>query len=246
MTTLFISDLHLCAQRPAITELFLTFLRGRAPQAEALYILGDLMEYWIGDEAMALPEHQAIIHGLTQLTASGVPVYLMHGNRDFLMGQEFMRATGCQLLHDPCIIDLYQQRVLLMHGDSLCTDDVDYIAFRKMVRDPAWQQKVLAMSVPERIELSRQLRQDSQVAMADKKPEIMDVNQQTVEAVMREHGVTHLIHGHTHRPGEHQFQLDGQTVTRTVLGDWYEQGSVLSCQADGWVLESLIPTVGPA
>ena len=239
MTSLFISDLHLCAERPAITKLFLEFLQTRAAAAQALYILGDLMEYWIGDEAMALPEHQGIVQGLQQLTANGVLVSIMHGNRDFLLGQAFMQQSGCRLLPDPSLIELDGQMVLLMHGDSLCTDDVDYIAFRKMVRDPAWQQKVLAMAVPERIALSRQLREDSKVAMAGKKPEIMDVNQQAVEQVMRQHGVRQLIHGHTHRPAVHHFELDGATVTRTVLGDWYEQGSVLRVQPGQWVLENL-------
>ena len=239
MTTLFISDLHLCAQRPAVMTLFLDFLRGRATHADALYILGDLFEYWIGDDAAADAEFAAVIAGLRTLTQTGVPVYVMHGNRDFLLGEEFTKITGCRLLPDPTLIDLYGTPVLLMHGDTLCTDDVDYQNFRRIVRDPQWIKKFLAQSRDQRNAVVRDLRATSKAAMAEKPPDIMDVNPAAVETVMRSHRVHHLIHGHTHRPAQHDLRLNGQPARRTVLGDWYEQGSVLECDAHGCVLESL-------
>lgn len=239
MSTLFISDLHLCAERPAITALFADFLRRRGATADALYILGDLFEYWIGDEAVSAEAHRPIIEALAALTGAGVPVYVLPGNRDFLLGAGFERATGCRLLADPTLIDLYGTRVLLMHGDSLCTDDVDYQAFRRMVRSESWRREYLAKSLAEREALSRRYRQMSKVATAGKRPEIMDVNAQQVEALMRQFRVHQLIHGHTHRPAQHLFNLDGHRARRTVLGDWYEQGSVLRCDARRWVLQTL-------
>jgi UDP-2,3-diacylglucosamine hydrolase len=239
VSTLFISDLHLSAERPAITALFLEFLRTRARQAEALYILGDLFEYWIGDDTAQQPEYQPLIAGLRELTAAGVPVRVMHGNRDFLLGSEFERQTGAQLLPDPSIVELYGEPVLLMHGDTLCTDDLPYLKFRQMVRNPAWVQMFLGKPVAERVVIVREYREVSKAATAAKKPEIMDVNPAAVETALRSHGVRHLIHGHTHRPAQHTLMLDGATVRRTVLGDWYDQGSVLSCDAHGCRLESL-------
>ena len=238
-TTLFISDLHLCGARPAITRLFLDFLRHRARPADALYILGDLFEYWIGDEAIEQEEFRTIVRGLRELTASGTPVFVMHGNRDLLMAGGFEKATGCRLLADAVRVDLHGTPTLLMHGDSLCTDDVEYMAFRAHVRNPAVQREFLAKPVAERDQILRNIREISKTSTSSKKPEIMDVNQNAVEAVMREHGVYRLIHGHTHRPKEHAFMLDGQLARRMVLGDWYEQGSVLSVDAHGWVLEGL-------
>ncbi|HYA37190.1 MAG TPA: UDP-2,3-diacylglucosamine diphosphatase [Candidatus Methylomirabilis sp.] len=238
-STLFISDLHLCGARPAITGLFLEFLQRRARAARALYILGDLFEYWIGDEAVEQPEFRPIIDGLRQLTGGGTPVFVMRGNRDFLMGSRFERASGCRLLADPTRIDLHGIPTLMMHGDSLCTDDVEYMQFRMQVRDPAWQKAFLAKPVAEREAIVRNYREISKISTATKKPEIMDANLRAVEAVMREHRVRRMIHGHTHRPREHVFDLDGQTARRMVLGDWYEQGSVLRVDDQGWQLESL-------
>ena len=239
MATLFISDLHLCAQRPAVIDLFLDFLRQRAARAEALYILGDLFEYWIGDDAINDAEFASIVDALHTLTQGGTPAFIMHGNRDFLIGTDFEKASGCHLLPDPTLIDLYGERVLLMHGDTLCTDDVAYLDFRRVVRDPQWITGFLSKTVDERNAVVRNLRETSKAAMAEKKPEIMDVNTETVTTIMRQHGVHHLIHGHTHRPAQHDLQLNGQTARRSVLGDWYEQGSVLVCDARGCVLESL-------
>ncbi len=238
-TTLFISDLHLCGARPAITGLFLDFLRRRARASDALYILGDLFEYWIGDEAVEQEEFRSIIRGLRELTASGTPVCVMHGNRDFLMAHDFEKATGVRLLKDPTRLDLHGTPTLLMHGDSLCTDDTEYMTFRAKVRSPAWQKEFLGKSIAERDRIVRDFREISKNSTAAKKPEIMDVNQKAVESVMREHGVQRLIHGHTHRPKEHVFTLDGRPARRMVLGDWYEQGSVLQVDAQGWQLESL-------
>ena len=239
MHTLFISDLHLSTERPAINALFLDFLRTRAVRAEALYILGDLFEYWIGDDVATQPEYQPLLTGLRTLTEAGVPVYVMHGNRDFLIAQGFEQQTGCQLLPDPTVISLYGENTLLMHGDTLCSDDVAYLKFRVMVRNPDWVKMFLSKTIPERVAIVQDYREISKTATAAKKPEIMDVNQGAVEAVLREHGVRHLIHGHTHRPAQHCFDLGGTPVRRTVLGDWYDQGSVLMCDARGCTLENL-------
>jgi UDP-2,3-diacylglucosamine hydrolase len=234
--TLFISDLHLSADRPAINELFLKFLKNEARGARALYILGDLFEFWIGDEAVEFDEHRALIQGLRELTASGVPTYVMPGNRDFLLGAGFERASGCTLLPDPTRIELCGTPVLLMHGDSLCTRDTEYMAFRQMVRDPAWQRAALAKPLAEREAIARKYREVSMATSAAKKPEIMDVTPSAVEDAMRTHHVRRLIHGHTHRPAEHVFTLDGAPAYRTVLGDWYEQGSVLRAMPGGQML----------
>ncbi|MHB8741814.1 MAG: UDP-2,3-diacylglucosamine diphosphatase [Sulfuricaulis sp.] len=238
-TTLFISDLHLCDARPAITNLFLDFLQRRARTADALYILGDLFEYWIGDEAVTQKEFQPIVHGLRELTASGTPVFVMHGNRDFLIAKDFEMASGCQLLVDPTRLILHGIPTLLMHGDALCSDDIEYMKFRAEVRSQKWQKSFLNKSIAERDKIVHDYREISKNSTAAKKPEIMDVNQQAVNSIMREHRVDRLIHGHTHRPQEHVFTLDGRPARRMVLGDWYEQGSVLRVDAQGWMLESL-------
>jgi len=239
MATLFISDLHLSAERPEIIDLFLRFLRERAAQAEALYILGDLFEYWIGDDAAAHTGYVPVLHSLRTLADAGTPVFVMHGNRDFLLGSSFEKTTGVRLLEEPTTIDLYGKPALLMHGDTLCTDDVAYQKFRVMVRDPDWVERFLAKSLQEREAIVRGLRETSKAAMATKNPEIMDVNQRAVESVMKEHRIRHLIHGHTHRPAQHEFLLNGTRAHRTVLGDWYDQGSVLVCGPRTCVLERL-------
>lgn len=243
MTTLFISDLHLTAARPAITQLFLDFLAGEARRAQALYILGDFFEYWIGDDAVEQAEYQPIIKALHAVWSAGTPIFLMHGNRDFLFGERFARASGCRLIADPTRIDLYGTPTLLMHGDTLCTDDVEYLAFRAMARSERWQQEFLAKPLAERDAIARNYREESRRSTAQKAPEIMDVTQAAVVATLRQHGVRHLIHGHTHRPAEHVFDLDGATAHRIVLGDWYEEGSVLRCDPAGWRLVRLpLPT----
>ena len=238
MTTLFISDLHLDPARPDITTQALEFLDTETRDAEALYILGDLFEAWVGDDDPE-PEKARVIEALKRLSDGGLPCYFMHGNRDFLVGEGFAAASGCTLLPDPTVVELYGQRVLLMHGDTLCTGDREYQAFRQMVRNPQWQQAMLARPLAERLAIARQLRETSAASMAGKTEEIMDVEQDAVVAAMRAHDVTLLVHGHTHRPAVHRFEIDGHEATRIVLGDWYTQGSVLSWDADGFVLRTL-------
>ena len=238
MTTLFISDLHLAGDRPNITKLFIDFLGGRARTAKALYILGDLFEAWLGDD-MILPEYQPAIAAMKALSDSGVKLYLMHGNRDFLMGKTLAELSGVQLLEDPSVIDHDGTPTLLMHGDTLCTDDVEYMKFRSMVRNPLWQQEMLSKTPQERLALAKQLREVSKQETGNKTEAIMDVNQQEVERVFRQHDVKQLIHGHTHRPNIHQHQIDQQACKRIVLGDWYEQGSVLACDNGKCQLQSL-------
>ncbi|MEO6697106.1 MAG: UDP-2,3-diacylglucosamine diphosphatase [Gammaproteobacteria bacterium] len=229
---LFISDLHLSAERPAMTELFLNFVGGEARRAQALYILGDLFEVWLGDDDNP-PEHQRIIAALRALSDSGTQVYVMHGNRDFLLGETFASASGCRLLPEACIIDLAGTSTLLMHGDTLCTDDTDYQQFRQMVRNPQWQQQFLSLPLAERQRLAQGMRAESRLQTSKKSDAIMDVNQQAVAQTMLNHKILRLIHGHTHRPAVHDFQINGQPAQRIVLGDWYEQGSALWCDGEG-------------
>jgi UDP-2,3-diacylglucosamine hydrolase len=227
MPTLFISDLHLDESRPHIVELFMRFLGKEAHETEALYILGDLFESWIGDDDDA-PLPARVAQALRALRDSGVPIYFMHGNRDLLLGADYAARARLALLADPTLIDLCGERVLLMHGDTLCTDDVDYQKFRTLVRDPAWQRQFRAKPLAERRAFAAQARGESRKQTAMKAAEIMDVNQAAVESTMRAHGVRKLIHGHTHRPATHRFELDGRSAERIVLGDWYEQSSVLT------------------
>ncbi len=238
MSTLFISDLHLDPDRPAMTALLLDFLVQRGRQAEALYILGDLFEVWIGDDDDA-ELGQIVAKALQALTTRSVPVYFLRGNRDFLLGEGFAAASGVQLLPDSAMITLLGERVLLLHGDTLCIDDIEYQAFRAQVRVPAWQEQILALPLMQRRMLAGQLRETSRQATQQKAADITDVNLAEVDQVMRAHSVHRLIHGHTHRPAIHDWTLDGQPARRVVLGDWYEQGYVLCCDAMGWRLESL-------
>ena len=227
MATLFISDLHLDETRPQIVDLFVRFLANEARKADALYILGDLFESWIGDDDDA-PLATRVAHALRSLRDGSVPIYFMHGNRDFLLGAEYAKRAGIELLADPTIVEFDGERTLLMHGDTLCTDDVEYQKFRGLVRNPAWQQQFLAKPLAERRAFAAQARGESRKQTAMKAAEIMDVNQGAVESAMRTHGVRRLIHGHTHRPATHRFDLDGQAAERIVLGDWFEQSSVFT------------------
>ena len=235
--TLFISDLHLDPERPGITELFIDFLAKQAPAADALYILGDLFEAWIGDDDDA-PMNLAVCAALQRCSRHGTPVFIMHGNRDFLLGDEFARQCGCTLLGDTERIDLYGTPTLLMHGDLLCTDDIKYIAFRNMVRDTRWQQDFLSKPLHERRQMAAEMRATSRAETRGKPESIMDVNQGAVLRVMQENRVARLIHGHTHRPAIHELSVDGQPAQRIVLGDWYQQGSVLTCTAAGCRFDS--------
>jgi len=226
MTTLLISDLHLDPRRPRILDLFADLLAGEARRADALYILGDLFDSWIGDDDDAALAAQ-VAQATRALRDSGVPIWFMHGNRDFLLGADYAARAGMSLLADPSVVELGGERVLLMHGDTLCTDDTEYLKFRALVRDPRWQAQFLAKPLAERRAFAAQARGESRRHTSAAKPEIMDVNQEAVAAAMRTHGVHKLIHGHTHRPATHHFDLDGRTAERVVLGDWYEQDSVL-------------------
>jgi UDP-2,3-diacylglucosamine hydrolase len=232
MATLFISDLHLDASLPELSRLFERFLNEQASQAEALYILGDLFEAWVGDDDDR-PETERFISSLHTLSDQGVPLYVMQGNRDFLFAEGFVARTGCQLLSDPSVIDLYGTPTLLLHGDSLCTDDVKHQESRALLRSQQWKDEFLALPLNKRIELAREYRSMSREHLRDKPEAIMDVNAQAVNALMREYGVTQMIHGHTHRPAIHSFSLDGVPAQRIVLGDWNQSGSVLSCDESG-------------
>lgn len=233
MVTLFISDLHLDPARPPMTALFEGYLASdEVRQADALYILGDLVEAWIGDDDdAALPAR--IAAATRSVKDAGVPVYFMVGNRDFLLGEAFARRAGMTLLDDGTVHDIYGQPTLLMHGDLLCTDDVTYQAVRKQVRDPKWQAHVLSMPLEARRALAAQAREDSRAHTGSTMESIMDVNADAVANAMREAGVTRLVHGHTHRPAVHSLEVDGMAAQRIVLGDWYAQGSVLRVDGNG-------------
>lgn len=225
--TLIISDLHLSQHRPGTVALFLRFLQEQASHAGELYILGDLFDAWIGDDNI-LPPAPEVILALRRLTDGGCTLSVMHGNRDFLLGSEFARATGGRLLPDPFVADLGGQTTLLMHGDLLCTDDLEYQQARKLLRSPEFIQDFVSRTIEERVLLAAEYRRRSGEVVSLKPANIMDVNQQTVERYMREHRVRRLIHGHTHRPALHEFKLDGTPAQRYVLEDWHEQaGSYL-------------------
>ena len=236
MTTLFISDLHLEANQPEIGTQFQSFLAGEARGAEALYILGDLFEVWLGDDDPN-PYYGEMKSALRKLIDTGVPVYFMHGNRDFTIGPDFAAETGLTLLDDPTVVDLYGEDVLLCHGDALCTDDVQYQQIRAMTRNPEWQAMMLAKSIEERIAFAVEARKESMERGESLSDEIMDVNQEAVAAALHEYGVAVMLHGHTHRPAVHSFDLGDRKATRIVLGDWYEQGSVVRWDEDGPKLE---------
>lgn len=238
MATLFISDLHLDAQHPEITRQFLDFLAHEAPSAEALYILGDLFEVWIGDDDPD-PDKRRIVAALRELTSAGVACYVMHGNRDFLLGERFCNESGCRLLEDPTVLHLYGERVLAMHGDALCTDDRSYQKLRAMVRDPQWQRMFLALSTDQRRTLADEARAGSKAHIEQASMTIMDVNVEAVSAAMRGAQVRLLLHGHTHRPDIHRLQLDGADSRRIVLGDWHQHGSVLRWDENGFDLAVL-------
>lgn len=238
MSTLFVSDLHLDAARPRITDLFIDFVRDEATNADALYILGDLFEAWIGDDVDD-PAGDRVANALADLHRHDVPVFFIHGNRDFLLGDAWSRRARVTLLADPSLIVIEGQPTLLMHGDLLCTDDIGYQTFRRQVHQPGWQREFLVRSPAERDAFARQAREESRRQTASKQSAIMDVNADAVVAAMRARKVARLIHGHTHRPAIHDFTLDGVAAQRIVLGDWYEQGSVLRLDASGLELATL-------
>ena len=231
--TLFISDLHLSADHPHSIAAFQRFIATLAPQTEALYILGDLFEYWAGDDDRHDPFHARVIDALRGLAGHGINIYLMHGNRDLLMGDALAKAAGATLLDDPTMLDLYGTSTLLSHGDKLCTDDVEYQQFRAQVHSPEFQKNFLAQPLAARKAYIEQLRQQSTVAKQSKDSAIMDVNIDAIAALLREHNYPRLIHGHTHRPKRHEHIVDGHRCERWVLSDWDQQDSALRCDAQG-------------
>ena len=233
MSSLFISDLHLTEERPEANERFIAFLEEKARNASALYILGDFFEYWIGDDDLAEPFNAVIAGLLKDLTGGGVQLKLMHGNRDFLIGQRFCAATGATLLPDPSVLEIEGVKTLLVHGDTLCTDDVEYQAWRRKARDPAFQAAFLAKPVAERRAAVAQMREKSQQVVKEKTMEIMDVNDDAVRQALRSHGVARLVHGHTHRPGRHALEVDGKRCERWVLPDWYGRGGYIEVTRAG-------------
>lgn len=223
-----ISDLHLGPEDPDTASRFRSFLNEFGDSMDVLLILGDLFEYWIGDDAASLCGHLDTIQALaTFIGRSNCRVYVMHGNRDFLLGPRFASETGCELLADPCILHHGNVPILLSHGDDCCTDDIDHQRFRAMVRDPHWQESFLALSQSERLDYARQARAQSESGKAGKTLEIMDVNPRAITDTMYHHGVRHMIHGHTHRPAIHTLEIDGIQAYRFVLGDWSTRSSHL-------------------
>ncbi len=231
MATLFIADLHLCVEEPAITAGFLRFLAGEARKADALYILGDLFEAWIGDDDPN-PLHRQMAAAIKAVSDSGVPCYFIHGNRDFLLGKRFARESGMTLLPEEKVLELYGRRVLIMHGDTLCTDDAGYQAFRAKVHKPWLQTLFLALPLFVRKRIAARMRANSKEANSSKSLAIMDVNQNAVVSAMEIHQVQWLIHGHTHRPAVHELIANQQPAFRVVLGAWHTEGSMVKVTAD--------------
>jgi UDP-2,3-diacylglucosamine hydrolase len=238
MTTLFISDLHLDDRRPETTALLQTFLHNEAVNADALYILGDLFEFWLGDDVPSKCSTE-VATALSALNNKGVPCYFIHGNRDFLLQKDYALSAGLTLLPEQYVADLYGEQVLLMHGDSLCTDDIPYQQFRKMVRNPHWQEALLAKTPQERLQIALQARDASAEHKGHIEMNITDVNPGQVRATFEQHDVLRMIHGHTHRPATHNLEINGQAAQRIVLGDWYTQASVLRVQPGNYELSGL-------
>ena len=248
--TVFISDLHIDSDKPEITTQFLNFMHGlkeSKDKLDALYILGDWFESWVGDDDPDNEKRKAI-QSVKELSDMDIPCFFMAGNRDFMVGEQFATDSGCEILNDPTTIGLYGTKVVLMHGDTLCTDDVEYQQFRSMSRNPAWQQQMGALPLEQRLAMANQIREQSKQATDGKAEDIMDVNKKSVFQAFAEHEADTIIHGHTHRPAIHQIAKDSTTnydtenpqfLTRIVLGDWYEQGSVLIWRKKNYDLKTL-------
>ena len=237
MSTLFISDIHLSQGRPDMTAALVRFLAEDAPGADALYVLGDLFEFWIGDDDPN-PLHREVADAFLALSQQGVPLYFIHGNRDFLLGRQFAKRAGMTLLGDPCVIELYGERVLLSHGDLLCTRDEGYQKFRRITQLKWLRWLFLRLPLSRRQAIAHKMRGQSQMENAQKSQIIMDVTPEAVDEMLRQHDCRMMIHGHTHRPAIHDFPLDGRPARRIVLGDWFEQGSVLVCTPAGQRLDT--------
>lgn len=227
-SSLFISDLHLSEERPEANERFFSFIEDTAGDAEALYILGDLFEYWIGDDDLRQPFHALVAGFLKRLSESRVAVHVMHGNRDFLMASAFAKAAGASLMPDPSVAEIGGVPTLLMHGDTLCLDDADYQAWRSVARSEKWQADFLARPLEERRDIILALRRKSSDAIRTKAADVMDVSPAAVRDAFARHGVSRLVHGHTHRAGHHIVELDGRRCERWVLPDWYGRGGYLA------------------
>lgn len=232
MATLFASDLHLDSESPWAIDAFLKFLAGPARGAEALYLLGDLFEVWVGDDDDNA-DNARTCAGLKALTDSGVAVYALHGNRDFLLGEQFARRTGVKLLPDPVMVDLYGVPTLLSHGDVFCTEDASYQQLRSIVRQPKWQRRFLGLPLGARRSLASAARAGSKAHTERTIPTIMDVNPDAVTRAFRATGARRLVHGHTHRPAIHPSVVDGVKAERVVLAPWYEAASCVAVDADG-------------
>ena len=231
--TLIISDLHLSEDEPHITQLFINFTQTIAPAADALYILGDLFEYWAGDDDRNTPFHQKIIAAMRTLAQLGTPVFIMHGNRDFLMDHDLAQDCNATILPDPSMVNLYGHPTLLTHGDALCTDDVQYQAFRQQVRQTPWRNNFLSQPLAQRKAQIEQLRKMSEDQKQTKAMDIMDVNLQAVAELFRQHSYPRMVHGHTHRQKHHLHEVDGKSCERWVLGDWHTTGNALRCDTEG-------------
>jgi len=238
MTTLFISDLHLEAGKPEIGRQFLEFLEGEARDADAVYILGDLFESWVGDDDPN-PHYADMKSAIRSLVDAGVPVFFMHGNRDFMISTQFAEETGVTILDDPKTIELHGDKVMLSHGDALCIDDKQYQQVRLMTRNPEWQAMMRAKPLAERIAFAENARRESQAYFDSVGEDIMDVNQDAVVGTFRNRNIDILLHGHTHRPAIHEIDLGGRVGRRIVLGDWFEQGSVVRWDEHGPRLETI-------
>ena len=233
--TFFISDLHLCSERPEITRIFNRFIAETAPSAASLYILGDLFEFWIGDDQLDHdPMAMDVAKRLNVLATSGTRIFFMQGNRDFLIGERFAREAGLDILADPTLINMHNSPVLLMHGDTLCTDDVAYQSFRHQVRAPEWQKAVLAKPYAERAALAQSIRSQSDIEKSMKPEAIMDVNAEAVSTTFRDYAYPVMVHGHTHRPARHVHLLGGRSCVRWVLRDWHSVGGYLSNIGAEW------------
>jgi len=228
MTTLFISDLHLSPSDTARIQLTINFLKAQQPDITALYILGDLFNTWLGDDIVP-QEFEPLVEQLYTLHNAGIKTYLMVGNRDFMLGKQFAKRAGCELLNDSCVIDLYGTKTLLLHGDSLCIDDVKYQRYRRIVNNRLLQWCFLHLTANYRQGISDKIKQKSRQQKQHKSSMIMDVNQSEVTRVMQKFNVKRLIHGHTHRPAIHALELEGQVAHRIVLGDWDHEISYLKC-----------------
>lgn len=233
-SALFISDLHLAGERPTTAVAFLAFLRGPARATESLFILGDLFEYWAGDDDADEPLHRQVARALAELASSGVQVFFVAGNRDLLIGDRFAAEGRFERLADPTLVEVAGARILVTHGDMLCTDDTAYQAYREQVRDPAWQRRFLGRPLCERKQVIQGLRQRSEAEKQGKPIAIMDVNPGAVEGLLRDFGYPTLIHGHTHRPAHHRHVVDGRRCDRWVLADWHDDAVYLRRDKDGF------------